>query len=125
MMFKWLSNGPSGPTGGGGGGGGSGASSAGAVRLPAAISARYAREAREGEAGVRFRELLGLTERTAGRPTAERMQREAMLARQPPLQRPRRRKTRRSTLMPRAPARFGRAPLLPQRRWRTWRRRTT
>ncbi len=67
------------PTGGGGGGGCSGASSAGALRLPATISDRYAREAREGEAGVRLRKLLGLTERTAGRPTAERLQREAML----------------------------------------------
>ena len=46
------------------------------MRLPAGISARYARE---GEAGVRLRELLGLTERTAGRPPAERVQREAML----------------------------------------------
>ena len=80
MMQNWLKKASSGATGGGGSGGGGGggggapaAPAAGAVILPAAIAARLALQVREREARVHLTRLLELTERTAGRPTAERL----------------------------------------------------
>ena len=69
MMLNWLKGAGSGAAGGGSGG----------IILPAAVAAREAREARVREARARLAKLLDLPERAAGRPTASRLEREAMV----------------------------------------------